>query len=107
MGYLNQVCLFHCSFYYVNYTNSLVLQNVLILDCFSYNVMAQDSRQYSNKLRDKIEYACTTIYLCSNNKVNFKKLSGPKYELYMKSPMAKGVNVWEMLPVQQYRRQLR
>ena len=84
-----------------------MLQNVLILDCFSYNVMAQDSRQYSNKLRDKIEYARTTIYLCSNNKVNFKKLSGAKYERYMKNPMAKGVNVWEMLPVQQYRRQLR
>ena len=52
-----------------------------------------------SKLCDTIEYARTTIYLHSNNKVKFEKLHRCKYELYLESPMVRGVKVWEMLPI--------
>ena len=37
--------------------------------------------------------------LHSSRKVKFKKVRKHKYELYFKSPMVRGIKVWEMLPV--------
>ena len=52
-----------------------------------------------SKLSDKLEYKRPSINLRSNKKVKFKKLRKRKYEQYLKSPLVRGVKVWEMLPV--------
>ena len=52
-----------------------------------------------SKLSDKLEYTRPSINLRSNKKVKFKKLRKREYEQYLKSPLVRGVKVWEMLPV--------
>ena len=50
------------------------------------------------KRQNELDCEWPTINLRSNNKVNFKKANKRKYELYLKSPKVRGVQIREMLP---------
>ena len=45
-----------------------------------------------------LEIARPAINLNRNSKVHFKKRKRRKYEKYLKSPLVRGVKLWEMLP---------
>ena len=52
---------------------------------------------------DKLDYVRPTIRLRSNRKVKFKKIPKWNYQLYLKSPMARGIKIWEMLTIEMQR----
>ena len=50
-----------------------------------------------SKFTDKLDYVRPLIRLRSNKKVKFKKVLKRNYQLYLKSPMARGIKIWETL----------
>ena len=50
-----------------------------------------------SKSTDKLDYVRPLIRLRSNKKVKFKKVLKRNYQLYLKSPMARGIKIWESL----------
>ena len=52
-----------------------------------------------SKFCDRLDIVRLPMNLRSHNNVNFKKHQKRSYELYLKSPKARGVKPWEMLPV--------
>ena len=52
---------------------------------------------------DKLDYVRPTIRLRSNRKVKFKEIPKWNYQLYLKSPMARGIKIWEMLYIEMQR----
>ena len=51
-----------------------------------------------SKKNVNLEIARPSINLRSNSKIHFKKRKRRKYEKYLKSPLVRGVKLWEMLP---------
>ena len=51
-----------------------------------------------SKKNVNLEIARPSINLRSNSKIHFKKGKRRKYEKYLKSPLVRGVKLWEMLP---------
>ena len=51
----------------------------------------------TRKFTDKLDYVRPLIRLRSNKKVKFKKVLKRNYQLYLKSPMARGIKIWETL----------
>ena len=45
-----------------------------------------------------LELARTYYNMRSNSKVHIKKRRKRKYEKYLKSPLVRGIKLWEMLP---------
>ena len=50
-----------------------------------------------SKLHAKLDRSKAYMNLRSNSKVKFKKHRMRKYELYLRSPLSRGLKVWEML----------
>ena len=51
-----------------------------------------------SKKNVNLEIARPSIDLRSNSKIHFKKRKRRKYEKYLKSPLVRGVKLWEMVP---------
>ena len=46
------------------------------------------------------KFAKAGINLHSNDKVKLNKIRMPMYELYLRSPMCRGIRLWDMLKVE-------
>ena len=50
-----------------------------------------------SNITSKLDYVRSTIRLRSNKKVKFRRVLKRNYQLYLKSPMARGIRIWETL----------
>ena len=50
-----------------------------------------------SKFTYKLDYVRPLIRLRSKKKVKFKKVLKRNYQLYLKSPMARGIKIWETM----------
>ena len=48
-------------------------------------------------MKHRLETTKPTLNLRSNKKVHFKKRPMRRYKLYLHSPLARGVKIWDML----------
>ena len=53
-----------------------------------------------SKLYNKLNHRRPSINLRSNRKVKFKKKLKRTYQVYLKSPMSRGIKIWDMLTVE-------
>ena len=50
-----------------------------------------------SKLYNKLNHRRPSINLRSNGKVKLKKKLEKNYQVYLKSPMSRGIKIWDML----------